>query len=577
MFQPVKWVVIQINSKDVFSMKGVRYVVLLLPIFLVSLLRGQDYKNGNELDSLLFGFETSTADTSRNQFALDLAGYYSTSDFVLSFHYADEALRIADKAKDSQLKVNTLNWLGTTFFYQGLLDVSLQYYHEALNLGRASNNEIGVVNSLINLGGVLLQLKQYEEAQEYFHDALDLLTTHYSEDSALVPIHQTITLYNNLGIVHENLHQYNQAIDYYIRGVSLAKNSTDSSLYLARLYNNIGSCQIKKKEFIGAYENISASLNIRKANNDNAGMASSYRMMGILYNLKGEEAKALENFYLGYNLASSEGSLPILLSISEHLYELYDKAQQPDSALKYHLLFKTYSDEMRAEEVLRDFTRLELQAKYEGEQERLKFRQRRQTMGYLYLGIILVLLLTILGLLFVLSQSRLRRAKLQKANIQLDLEKNILEKEGVEYDLELKNKELTTSVIYQIQRNELLTEISDKLLSLYKTVKQADQKLVNDIMKDIVSIRDDSIWEEFEARFQQVHTSFYDKINSIHPNLTPNERRLCAFLRLNMSTKEISSITGQSIRSIEVARTRLRKKLDLTNSDIGLIEYLSGI
>lgn len=240
-------------------------------------------------------------------------------------------------------------------------------------------------------------------------------------------------------------------------------------------------------------------------------------------------------------------------------------------------MFKTYSDQMRAEEVLRDFTRLELQTKYEGEQERLQFQQRKQTMRYLYFGIILLLLLTIFSLLFVLSQSRLRRAKLQKSNIELDLEKKIIEKEGIECDLELKNKELTTSVIYQIQRNELLSDISEKLLTLYKTVKQSDKKLVDDIIKDVMSIRDESIWEEFEARFQQVHTSFYDKLNRIHPNLTPNERRLCAFLRLNMSTKEISSITGQSIRSIEVARTRLRKKLDLTNSDIGLIEYLSGM
>lgn len=303
-------------------MKSIRYVVLCLSMTFVLLVQGQEFNDEHELDSLLFGFETSSADTPRNQFALGLARYYSTSDFVLSFHYADEALRLADRAKDPELKANTLNSLGTTFFYQGLLDISLQHYHEALNLCRASSNKMGEVNSMINLGGVLLQLNQYEEAQEYFHDALDLLITYYSEDSDLYPTHQIITLYNNLGIVHENLHEYNLAIDYYVRGVSLAKNSSDSSRYLASLYNNIGSCKIKQKEFDGAYESISASLNIRKANNDLSGLASSYRMLGVMYNLKGENSKALENFYLGYDLASHEGSLSILLSISEHLYEL---------------------------------------------------------------------------------------------------------------------------------------------------------------------------------------------------------------------------------------------------------------
>jgi DNA-binding CsgD family transcriptional regulator len=63
----------------------------------------------------------------------------------------------------------------------------------------------------------------------------------------------------------------------------------------------------------------------------------------------------------------------------------------------------------------------------------------------------------------------------------------------------------------------------------------------------------------------------------INPELSLNERRLCAFLRLNMTTKEIASITGQSPRSIEVARTRLRKKLNLTNSDTSLTDFLSHI
>jgi len=107
--------------------------------------------------------------------------------------------------------------------------------------------------------------------------------------------------------------------------------------------------------------------------------------------------------------------------------------------------------------------------------------------------------------------------------------------------------------------------------------KKENQLLIKSIIEDLENTQEDSVWEEFETRFHQVHNKFYEKLNETHPNLSPNERKLCAFLRLNMSTKEISSITGQSFRSIEVARTRLRKKLNLTNSDIGLIEYLSGL
>ena len=71
-------------------------------------------------------------------------------------------------------------------------------------------------------------------------------------------------------------------------------------------------------------------------------------------------------------------------------------------------------------------------------------------------------------------------------------------------------------------------------------------------------------WEEFEIRFQEVHTDFYSNLRKSYPELSNNEIRLCAFLKLNMTTKEIAAITYQSLNSIKVARYRLRKKLGLS-------------
>jgi len=84
------------------------------------------------------------------------------------------------------------------------------------------------------------------------------------------------------------------------------------------------------------------------------------------------------------------------------------------------------------------------------------------------------------------------------------------------------------------------------------------------------------IWTEFELRFQQVYNDFYDKLQEKFPNLSSNEKKLCAFLKLNMTTKEISAITYQSVNSIVVARSRLRKKLDIETEE-SLISYLQGL
>jgi hypothetical protein len=203
--------------------------------------------------------------------------------------------------------------------------------------------------------------------------------------------------------------------------------------------------------------------------------------------------------------------------------------------------------------------------------------QRRQKLQYLFTAIFLLLIVVILGLLYVLSQSRLRRLSLLNNNIQLASEKAALEKTALTQELEIKNKELTTNVIYQIRKNELINNIADKLMTNRHNFKKENQNLIKDIIIELQGSKEDSIWMEFETRFHHVHNEFYEKLNEINPDLTPNERRLCAFLRLNMTTKEISSITGQSLRSIDVARTRLRQKLNLTNAEVGLIEYLSSI
>lgn len=75
--------------------------------------------------------------------------------------------------------------------------------------------------------------------------------------------------------------------------------------------------------------------------------------------------------------------------------------------------------------------------------------------------------------------------------------------------------------------------------------------------------------------FNRVHLDFYKKLQRIAPDLTPTELKLCAFLRLNMSTKEISSLTQSSDRSIDVMRGRIRKKLNITNTTTNLITFLS--
>ncbi|MGX9987466.1 helix-turn-helix transcriptional regulator [Soonwooa purpurea] len=89
--------------------------------------------------------------------------------------------------------------------------------------------------------------------------------------------------------------------------------------------------------------------------------------------------------------------------------------------------------------------------------------------------------------------------------------------------------------------------------------------------------KDQDVWTEFETHFTKVHPNFYAKLSHQFPNLTPNEKKMCAFLRLNMSTKDISAITQQSVNSIMVSRSRLRKKLKIQGEEQNLINFLMNL
>ena len=90
---------------------------------------------------------------------------------------------------------------------------------------------------------------------------------------------------------------------------------------------------------------------------------------------------------------------------------------------------------------------------------------------------------------------------------------------------------------------------------------------ISRIIKKLEQQNSDKCWEEFETRFQEIHRRFYQKLHDNISGLTPNDVKLCALLKMGMNTKEICSVTFQSVRAVEAARLRLRKKLNLANTE----------
>lgn len=166
----------------------------------------------------------------------------------------------------------------------------------------------------------------------------------------------------------------------------------------------------------------------------------------------------------------------------------------------------------------------------------------------------------------------------QKQQInELEIQKKEQENKMLIDRINIQNRELTTKAMSVIKQNSYIHNLLEILMQL-KT--QAEQKqtiapgIIQQLIIDLKMNLQHNTWSEFETHFTQVHQDFYKNILKAHPDLTQNERKLCAFLRLNLSTKEIAELTQKTPHSINVARTRLRQKLELTNSDMSLHDYL---
>ncbi|MDF1560664.1 MAG: triple tyrosine motif-containing protein [Bacteroidales bacterium] len=167
---------------------------------------------------------------------------------------------------------------------------------------------------------------------------------------------------------------------------------------------------------------------------------------------------------------------------------------------------------------------------------------------------------------------------LEEQKLAAETEVIQLKNEKLQSEMKHKNKELTTAAYHIIQKNKFLNSLKQELSALIQNARNesvvADlKKISRKIDRDI---QNEKSWEVFDRYFDEVHQEFHSRLRNLHPELTPGELRLCSYLRMNVSTKEIAPLMNISIRGVEISRYRLRKKLQLDQST-NLVDYLMQI
>ena len=492
----------------------------------------------------------------------------------------DDALRLYQMTihlygqigKDEEY-LSALNYAGIIYEMRHDYDQALEYY--LLGLAEAESIDNKLYRAFFHnnasfiykhIGNRELELKNYKKAASLFQE----LGQDYYYSYSLV----------NIGSYYVNAEAYDSA-KIYLRAAEGLMQSDSNYYGLANLYINLGELLFQQDKLHDALDKFNKSLDYARLIDSGSldrknRIAVAHLLLGNTYLKMENYTSAIQNFRISYTLAKRYRALMELQEVCFGLFNSFLNLSQQDSALHYLELYHAYNDSLQRELYNEKIDQLDYEFKLENERTSmakekaiLLAEKRRDQLLYTIVTIILLLLATGGILIGYLQKMKLQKSELIKSNLQL-------EKESMASNLEKKNRELTTNVLYLLKKNEYITVITHKLRDLSEGVDRQQKKIIIDLVREMENSILRDAWSEFELRFNDVHQEFYRKLNEKHPGLSPNELRLSAFLRLNMSSKEIASISFQSVQSLKVARYRLRRKLNLSRGE-NLVTYLSQL
>ncbi len=509
--------------------------------------------------TMLDSLAQANSEGEKARLSMVIASQLAEEDWKRSLHYIDFAQKSAKKTKSDSIIADINLAVGSIYSQKEAYDISLEhflnayeYYQHKPILERFELESYLAIN--------YSQTENLEKALELFQKIADYV--HIKED----PL-KLATTYNNIALVWM-VTDLDSALVYYNKSLHLVQEM-DKPGMKAFLYTNLARCaNLKEDEMLAKRFFNLAIKESKKAGSGN--LPWIYGQFSEFY-LK---IKSLDSaIYYSKNAVKMWDSIAPYstgqLKATKVLYSSYIKKGEFEKASHFFEKFMAISDSLSIEDRRINVQKIVLDEEYRTKDQIRELEESKSRANFYSLILGLTVLLLILGTFLYHFRDRLKRTELEKQLVTFK------QKELVS-NLELKNKELIGKAMIEMHRAEIIEEVLNDLKEIkLKAEKKETQNAIDYIAKRLKRDTSSNVWDEFELRFEQVHEAFYKNLIKGHPHLSPKDKRLCALLKLNLTSKEISQITGQTAKTVENARTRLRKKLKITNSQTDLSAYLS--
>lgn len=487
----------------------------------------------------------------------------------LSIKHGSQALEIAKVIHYSEGEAYANRVIGVAHWAQGNLDLSFKYLIVARKGYQRLEDSLGIANSSLNLGMSYADQQNYELAEQNYQDALGI----FKRQSADSRIATTYTKMADLLTIQQ---RYQPAFDYLNQALVIHRET--GFLYgIAEVNRKLAQLAAAQEEWDDAISYFLLAVEVGKQRNDQVGLAENYLGIGQAYLNKQENSLAGNYLKRAQRIAEKFQLQRVRRDVYAAFKTLENTRGNYQQALLFADLYLNVRDSLFNREKSNLIASMEARRSFEAQEEKLLLAQKNLDILIQENKISrLTKWLLVLSLLVVISiaYAMLARKNTIIASKGADLQRAKQERNDLQGVLKSKEQELTSYTLNFVQKNEGISELKRLTETLAKELGQEHKLKLRIISKKLSSLlRVDDDWADFRRHFESVHPDLMTKLGEEFPGLTRNEFRLIALLRLNLSTKETSTILGISPDSVKTARYRLRKKLGLDTQD-DLFEFL---
>ena len=559
---------------------------------------------------------------------VDSLRYLSNKFPERGIRYAREILKQSYNGKPHPLEHKILNSLGEIYLELGLNTEALTYFIDAEAQIKLTNPKKKFPWLKINIGNVYYQQEKYIQAREYYLDAFDIFSSW--KKSASNTISGKSVALSNLGRIEKKIKNYDKALDYFLKALDIKRESLEYQLFLkdpnkinkkigvlkniaiqhlliAYLYLDWGQPELALMEceavdslftivrgkmesehnhifsVLGNNYSLKTSIYTKVKDYENAlkstrsasqllkkwpmDFVSHMQIESEFYIRQDSLYLALEALDRGIKTAMINGLMVKEIELLTEKMKILEENNLEMSAVDVGKKIISKNSFLQKKRMNGLFESMEYKSDLILDRENLKNLKTRQLFMYVFLGVALI------GIGFVIISFRNKRKFIEQ---KVELEKN--ENRLIAAKLKNKEDELINLSAYIVSKNELLNSILDDID--YQTSlldNKNDQKILQPLQKRIQSKIDDAAdWDQFQMQFTSAHPFFMKNLKNKFPDLKVADIKLCCYLKMNMSTKEIARINGLSVRAVENKRYRLRKKLSL-NTDTTLESFVESV